>query len=635
MSLLISKDYQERTLVPIWQQYLERVVPSTDPSYAAIDKPAFRILLAGQGYNPDGVNILRPGSSKTVNAGSNAFTGTVEVRLTTAIELARLLGWPYVYVPIRAWDGVVMLPYNASLITFNTAVRMTREGANPNVVDVKAYGAAGDNVANDTVALQAALTSATVGQTVYAPEGTYRFTGVTFPAVKGVVLLGAGREATTLVYTQTTGDGIVFNSTYQRIENLRIEGVGSATAGSLIHGAGAADQCQVVNVHTFQGFHGITFDSGFYRTIDRCTIENFNGNGIYMDGSVQRSIAIACIVLNTGTTGQNGIELGPTSLECLITSCYVRGCGGTQGSGNAGIHVQDHKYGTVVGCMVVACNNQGILLDGATACQYNVIANNVVVGSLGVSGEGITLFGAAIANNTVCDNIVQSCATNGIEVFDAGKYNNVNGNYVEGSVSGTGIFLGNNTGSPFTTVVGNICRLNNFSGIQVHNSANCVVNDNTCTDNDQLASGTVTQQNGITFSESSTRCVCLGNKCRNDAGVTQQAGIRLENTAEADLAFNDVMGNAIAGITDSVALSQRRGNRLSTGVTQGRAVLVGGTVTVSTAEVLAADNIHLTRVVTGGTVGHLSIGTIVAGTSFVISSSSGTDTSTVFWEIVH
>jgi hypothetical protein len=73
--------------------------------------------------------------------------------------------------------------------------------------------------------------------------------------------------------------------------------------------------------------------------------------------------------------------------------------------------------------------------------------------------------------------------------------------------------------------------------------------------------------------------------------------------------------------------------RIGTGAMQGRATLVGGTVTVSTTEVHTGDNILLTNVTVGGTVGVLSVGTITDLTSFVINSSSGTDTSTVYWRI--
>lgn len=66
----------------------------------------------------------------------------------------------------------------------------------------------------------------------------------------------------------------------------------------------------------------------------------------------------------------------------------------------------------------------------------------------------------------------------------------------------------------------------------------------------------------------------------------------------------------------------------------GTSTLVGGTVTVSNTSVTANTRIFTARQATGGTVGHLSIGTVVAGTSFVINSSSATDTSTVAWLLI-
>lgn len=68
----------------------------------------------------------------------------------------------------------------------------------------------------------------------------------------------------------------------------------------------------------------------------------------------------------------------------------------------------------------------------------------------------------------------------------------------------------------------------------------------------------------------------------------------------------------------------------------GTATLVGGTVTVNTGKVATGDKIMISCNTTGGTQGILSAptGSIVNGTSFVINSSSGTDTSTVNWIII-
>lgn len=66
----------------------------------------------------------------------------------------------------------------------------------------------------------------------------------------------------------------------------------------------------------------------------------------------------------------------------------------------------------------------------------------------------------------------------------------------------------------------------------------------------------------------------------------------------------------------------------------GTAVLVGGTVTVSNPSILPTTIVILSRQASGGTTGQLSVGTRVAGTSFVINSSSGTDTSTIGYFLI-
>jgi hypothetical protein len=66
----------------------------------------------------------------------------------------------------------------------------------------------------------------------------------------------------------------------------------------------------------------------------------------------------------------------------------------------------------------------------------------------------------------------------------------------------------------------------------------------------------------------------------------------------------------------------------------GLATLVAGTVTVSTTRVTANSRIFLSVQTAGGTQGFLRISARTAGTSFVITSTSGSETSTVAWLIV-
>lgn len=71
-----------------------------------------------------------------------------------------------------------------------------------------------------------------------------------------------------------------------------------------------------------------------------------------------------------------------------------------------------------------------------------------------------------------------------------------------------------------------------------------------------------------------------------------------------------------------------------TNATMGSVALSGGAATVNTTKVTANSRIFLDNQALGGTAGFLRVSARSAGTSFTITSSSGTDTSTVAWLIV-
>jgi hypothetical protein len=109
------------------------------------------------------------------------------------------------------------------------------------------------------------------------------------------------------------------------------------------------------------------------------------------------------------------------------------------------------------------------------------------------------------------------------------------------------------------------------------------------------------------------------------------------NTYRFDLFNNSAQGAFTSYFTNggNNYYIQRRFNSLSNESRQGTRTLVAGTATVVTAEIEAGDTVIVSRGTAGGTLGNLSVASIVPGSSFVINSDSATDTSTVFWEIVH
>jgi hypothetical protein len=104
---------------------------------------------------------------------------------------------------------------------------------------------------------------------------------------------------------------------------------------------------------------------------------------------------------------------------------------------------------------------------------------------------------------------------------------------------------------------------------------------------------------------------------------------------EAEAARVDADGN-LATVNDLRLTTVGKGIYIKEGTnaTMGTEALVGGTKTISTTKVTANSRIFLTSQVDGGTPGFLRVSARNAGTDFTITSSSGTDTSTVAWVIL-
>lgn len=121
------------------------------------------------------------------------------------------------------------------------------------------------------------------------------------------------------------------------------------------------------------------------------------------------------------------------------------------------------------------------------------------------------------------------------------------------------------------------------------------------------------------------------------SGMTFSGNTTSVRSAGSTVFLSDNAVNMVAASASAVDLSGGTDTKLKFATTVvGTATLVGGTVTVSTAAVKTGDLIFTSRNTTGGTAGHLNapVASIVNSTSFVINSSSGTDTSTVNWWIV-
>jgi len=228
----------------------------------------------------------------------------------------------------------------------------------------------------------------------------------------------------------------------------------------------------------------------------------------------------------------------------------------------------------------------------------SMIAENYIAG-VGAAGRGIIVVSGA--NNAVARNHIVSNTTTGNAIEVRSPRSIVEGNVVQDN-SGNGIMI--TAVATGCVVAHNVATGNSSDGVQINSNAN-LVSGNTLTGN-------------------------VGN------------GLNVARGSNNRLFDNDVSGSG-SPIADSGANTTRDGNVLKdqNAPRKGTVNLPGaGTLNSKTVPASGSNNeyisgttkVRLTRSSPGGTLGHIYHQ--VAGGVITISSESGTETSTIDWEIV-
>ena len=296
------------------------------------------------------------------------------------------------------------------------------------VANVKAYGAVGDGVTNDTAAFNAALASLATagGGRCLVPKGTYLISATTNPAItshvsSNVHLVGEGREVSILKIAGIPAGNFLFCSG----DNWSVEDLTIDMQDYFIRGPGFAAivatgsnwriaNCAIIKI----GRRGILVNAG--------------ANG-YIDGNLITKTAASPIDNSAIISVVDGKGHFPTNIHIIDNVCV-----------NSMIYFKDGKDSVIARNRVSGSRFGTGVITGVHSDNVSVINNTCSAGrgrdetKTYVSGFELWAPNSVIANNTSYDNDGSGIAIGGNNCIVIGNrcWNNAG---LSGVVGGSGI----------------------------------------------------------------------------------------------------------------------------------------------------------------------------------------------------
>lgn len=254
------------------------------------------------------------------------------------------------------------------------------------VVDVRTYGAVGDDTTDDTAAIQAAIDSLPVnGGAVYIPRGTYKLTSALTLHSK-LRMYGDSDGGTVL--RQSVGSEHMFVG----VDLARI---------TLEH-----MYCIGANTGTGNGVN-LTIDGNAcvpYVSLNDITFQEFY-NGVDIENPIvsvfNRVIAVACTASGFYLHGQ---PAGAAGTSVTMNGCYGNGCS------TNGIYLYNMAYCTLNACAADS-NAIGYLIEGCFG--VSLVGCGAEVNPVGIKidgGQGVGVSGSFIYDNLTTGIVVTGAA---------------------------------------------------------------------------------------------------------------------------------------------------------------------------------------------------------------------------------
>lgn len=330
------------------------------------------------------------------------------------------------------------------------------------VYNVKDYGATGDGVADDTAAIQAAVTAAPWGSTVLLPTGAYR---VTAPITisKRLKLIGSGsgssdhcRTASSRIEVASPVDnGITVSEHGVLLEDFAVVN----TADTPAAGAGiqftAARYSRVNRVAVVGFYDNLVFEQGLYYQVSKCwifdpirygiRIRNTDAAGFDTGDQLIEgcTIAVAYTTRNPVSAIRWESGGGPRIIGCKVNgSLQYTG----QFANGVDAAVAD---GTTVDMVINGCSIENVTAAGIKVSQQGttgsfarimITGNEIGSGSIPDAIQVTANTAGNIADITITGNVVAIASRSGVWLEKISRAQ-VTGNIFRGSFTQAGIYI--------------------------------------------------------------------------------------------------------------------------------------------------------------------------------------------------